>query len=141
VSIRNALHRQYLTIALAFLALLTAATVAFLFPLLRPIPVAPPLPEHPQPETAYVREPFHQGLSGSQPFRPTVHGSIRLGSPIAGTYVLQKADPVWPQGTSEHLGGDVVVEVVVDREGRVASAKAVYGNPLFYAAVLDAVRQ
>jgi periplasmic protein TonB len=55
--------------------------------------------------------------------------------------VLKKVVPVWPRGTREHLTGDVVVEVVVDREGRVASAKAVYGHPLLYTATLDAVRK
>jgi protein TonB len=55
--------------------------------------------------------------------------------------VLKKVNPVWPRGTRERFTGEVVVEVVVDREGRVASAKAVYGHPFLYMATLDAIRQ
>jgi TonB family protein len=134
------LHRQYVTIALILLALLTAATAAFIFPLLRPVPPPPTVPRHLESESAYVHEPFRPVFPG-KPVGQPLRGPIRVSPPIAGSYVLHTVNPVLPSGTTRHLTGEVIVDVVVDREGHIESAKVVSGHPLLYAAALDAVCQ
>ena len=123
------------------LAVLTATGVVFLLPLMRPVPAPPVAPRYGRTVPQFVTEPFHMGIPpgpGSPPLPDLVH----IGPPIAGSYLLQKIDPVSPPPkTPEHIRGEVTIDIVVDREGYVESAKAVSGSPLLFGAALDAVRQ
>ena len=71
---------------------------------------------------------------GGAPVRPG--GDIREPRRIAGPL------PVYPEAARRaHIEGKVVIECVIDVDGRVTDLKVVSGHPLFNEAALDAVRR
>jgi TonB family protein len=70
----------------------------------------------------------------------------RLGEAISpgitGGTLQHKVVPVYPaQARDMRLEGDVVLEAMVNEEGRVEDLKAISGNPVLAQAALDAVRK
>lgn len=67
---------------------------------------------------------------------------LRVSSGVAEGNLIHRVNPVYPpQAKSRNLSGDVSLEAVIDREGRVTQLVAVSGSPLFAKAAMDAVRK
>jgi protein TonB len=82
------------------------------------------LPPPPPPPPAVVREP------------------IRVGGAITAPALVSRVEPVYPPlAASAHVQGVVILEAVVDREGRVESVKVLRSIPLLDDAATAAVRQ
>jgi TonB family protein len=64
---------------------------------------------------------------------------LKISGLILQGKAIERKIPEYPAlARPIHLEGQVVVEVVISPEGRVESAKAVSGNPLFVKAATDA---
>ena len=63
------------------------------------------------------------------------------GGVIEG-YLVKQVQPVYPH-VAQTIGvqGDVILQAMIDREGRIEQLQAVSGHPMLVAAALDAVRQ
>ena len=67
---------------------------------------------------------------------------IRVGGSIRAPMQLRKVNPAYPPiAQSARVQGVVILEVVIDEQGRVADAKILRSIPLLDQAALDAVRQ
>jgi TonB family protein len=56
--------------------------------------------------------------------------------------LLYRVDPEYPRAARvAHVSGDVVLEIVINKQGRVEEVKATSGNPLLIQSAIDAVRQ
>ena len=81
--------------------------------------------------------------TGSEPTfsaRPGVD-VIRKSGGVFQNSVLNRVDPIYPPlAKAAQVSGAVVVEVVVDVEGNVKSARAVSGHPLLKDAAVTAAR-
>ncbi len=99
-------------------------------------------------ESRTIHAHLFETSSGSPSTGPANDGSgwpeasIRLGSRILLSRLLHRADPVEPREASlAGLEEEVVVELLVDDTGKVASARVIKGDPRLSQAVLEAVRQ
>lgn len=77
---------------------------------------------------------------------PTRNRAPNNSKPISGGVLNSKAislpKPTYPAiAKAAHASGTVVVQVTVDEDGSVASARAVSGHPLLQAAATQAARQ
>ncbi|HST52054.1 MAG TPA: energy transducer TonB [Pyrinomonadaceae bacterium] len=74
------------------------------------------------------------------PQRPT--GPVHLPSEIISSKTLSKPAPPYPLIAKQtRTQGTVVVQIVIDEQGHVISAKALSGNPLLQAAAVQAANQ
>ncbi len=84
------------------------------------------------------------GSSGVTPV-PVPGGTsapLRVGEGVRSPRVLSKIQPIVPYAASASgIGGDVILSVVVDNGGRVATARVVSGPGVLRNAALEAVRQ
>ena len=56
--------------------------------------------------------------------------------------LVKKVEPEYPAEAQEKkIQGSVKLQVVVQKDGSVAVQRAVEGDPIFYAAAIEAVRQ
>lgn len=68
--------------------------------------------------------------------------AIRVGGQVRPPIKIKEVAPVYPAiAQSARVQGDVVIEMTIDDEGKVADAKVVKSVPLLDQAALDAVRQ
>jgi periplasmic protein TonB len=66
-------------------------------------------------------------------------GTITLTSSVISSKVVEKPAPPYPQiAKTAGISGPVAVQILVDEQGRVVSAKATSGNPLLQAAAVQA---
>lgn len=66
-------------------------------------------------------------------------GPLRLPSSLITSKVIDKPAPPYPQvARAAGVQGVVAVQILVDEEGRVVSAKAASGNPLLHVAAVQA---
>jgi protein TonB len=76
---------------------------------------------------------------------PTPHkpsGPVALSSSLILSKTLSKPAPPYPLIAKEtHTQGPVVVQIVIDEQGHVISAKALNGSPLLQAAAVQAAYQ
>jgi TonB family protein len=60
----------------------------------------------------------------------------------ARQHLTQKTDPIYPPiAAAAHIEGDVVISVVIDAKGQVASEKVLSGPAMLQQAALDAVKR
>jgi TonB family protein len=60
---------------------------------------------------------------------------------VVGGQMLDKPAPTYPTiAKAAHASGDVLVQVIVDENGKVIAAKAIGGHPLLQAASVTAAR-
>ena len=64
---------------------------------------------------------------------------LRWAPSFAERNLIQRVEPVYPADI--HVDGNVVLEILIDREGNVTEAVVVSGHPLLIGAALDAVKQ
>ena len=56
--------------------------------------------------------------------------------------ILHRVEPEYPRvARAAHVMGDVVLEIVIDKQGNVATAKALSGHPLLIESAMNAVKQ
>jgi TonB family protein len=75
---------------------------------------------------------------------PTIDGEfpIRVGGNIAAPAKIRDAQPVYPpEAQTKRIEGNVILEVTIDREGKVRNARILKSVPMLDRAALDAVRQ
>jgi protein TonB len=73
---------------------------------------------------------------------PPVPDRVRVGGAIIPPRKIKDATPTYPAAArAARIGGVVIVEAVIGRDGRIASARVVRSVPLLDAAALDAVRE
>src|SRR4030095_6191519 len=61
---------------------------------------------------------------------------------VVGGQMLDKPAPTYPAiAKAAHASGDVLVQVIVDEDGKVIAAKSISGHPLLQAAAVTAARQ
>jgi periplasmic protein TonB len=67
---------------------------------------------------------------------------VQIGGDIQAPRKVKHVAPVYPPlALQVHLSGMVIVECVIDRDGRVTSARVLRGHPLLDAAAVRAVEQ
>jgi TonB family protein len=72
---------------------------------------------------------------GESPLKP-------VSCPAPGGTLAHSVEPeAPPQAKIIHLGGDVVLQITIDKQGRVADAKVVSGHGLLVGAAQNAVKQ
>lgn len=83
---------------------------------------APPRPSQPQAESPVKR--------------------VRVSPGVGMAFVLEKAEPEYPaEARDAGVEGDVVLHVIVGRDGAVAEVEVLSGHPLLTDAALEAVRR
>jgi TonB family protein len=76
------------------------------------------------------------------PGAPQAPVRIRVGGAIKPPQLVSSAMPVYPTMARESgIDGDVVIDTMIDKTGKVASAKVISGPSMLRQAALDALRQ
>ena len=74
--------------------------------------------------------------------RERIAKAIRVGGNVRPPIRIKEVAPVYPAiAQTARVQGDVVIEMTIDDEGKVADARVVKSVPLLDQAALDAVRQ
>jgi TonB family protein len=80
------------------------------------------------------------GGASKQPVAPAV--PLPVGGDVKTARLLSSAPPVYPSlARAQHIEGAVLVDALVDVNGRVSSMKVVSGPVLLHQAAMDALRQ
>jgi protein TonB len=67
---------------------------------------------------------------------------VRVGGHIQAPRKIRHVDPTYPElARAARVSGIVILECVIDREGRVQSVEVLSGHPLLKAAAMNAVQQ
>jgi periplasmic protein TonB len=86
-------------------------------------------------------------LGGSRqvptPPPPTAHkGPYRVGGKVQPPHLIEQVQPVYPPLAKQaRIQGDVLIDSVIDKEGRVTQMKVVSGSPLLVQAAIQALQQ
>jgi TonB family protein len=76
------------------------------------------------------------------PFRFAEPKRLRVSGGIAEKLRTHYVEPEYPQSARiSHISGDVILQILIDREGRIAELTAVSGPPLFFESAIKAVKQ
>jgi protein TonB len=76
------------------------------------------------------------------PTPQTPAGPVRLSSVVISSKAISKPAPPYPMIAKEgRIQGPVAVQIVIDEQGRVISARATSGHPLLQAAAVQAAYQ
>jgi TonB family protein len=82
------------------------------------------------------------GLGGStkQPVAPAI--PLPIGGDVKSAHLISSVPPVYPSlARSQHIEGQVLVDALIDVNGRVSSMRIVSGPVLLHQAAMDALRQ
>jgi TonB family protein len=67
---------------------------------------------------------------------------LRVSAGVAHGLKIKDVEPEYPANArSQHIQGDVILAVTIDKEGNTASIKTIQGDPLLVAAAIKAVSQ
>jgi TonB family protein len=78
----------------------------------------------------------------AQGLPPSYNGAIRVGGNIRQPQKIKDAKPLYPpEAQQARVEGVVILEVVVDENGKVKDAQVLRSIPMLDAAAMDAVRQ
>jgi len=125
--------------AIAALLLATGTFAAVWFPL-----NAPPAPA--KPAAAAPAAPVFKDAAPIAAVRkdatPARQEPVRVGAKVQEGKLIYKVNPVYPEiARAARIEGTVLLEVVVDELGSVASLRVLNGTPMLDQAAVDAVRQ
>jgi TonB family protein len=68
--------------------------------------------------------------------------AIRVSQGITGGKLVRRVEPQYPyQAKQQRVGGDVMLQAVIGKDGRVHDIKTIRGNEMLAAAAMNAVRQ
>jgi TonB family protein len=74
---------------------------------------------------------------GNQPAAP-----LPIGGDVIPAHLLSSVPPVYPQlARTQRLSGDVVLDALIDQNGRVSATKVISGPNLLHQPAMDAVKQ
>jgi TonB family protein len=74
--------------------------------------------------------------------RPQTLRRLRISMAVADGLSLRKVEPVYPtEAKRKQIQGDVILMVVVDKQGTVTGTKVISGDPVLAEAAVDAVKQ
>ncbi|MGH9754868.1 MAG: energy transducer TonB [Blastocatellia bacterium] len=80
------------------------------------------------------------GTADEPPPMPT--SPVRVSTGVIQSEALTRVHPIYPSIAKQiNASGDVQVEIVIDEQGRVISAKAISGHPVLRSAAEDAARK
>jgi len=78
-------------------------------------------------------------FNGAFPLTPT---RIKIGGNVQASKLVRKVDPDYPaQARAERIEGDVTVQIVISKAGKVIDATAVEGSPILAEAAIRVVWQ
>jgi TonB family protein len=78
----------------------------------------------------------------SSPGAVTPPEKLSISADVAERNLVNKIDPQYPQMAKiAHIQGDVIISGIINREGKIAEAKALSGHPILVQSALDAVKQ
>jgi TonB family protein len=125
--------------AIAALLLATGTFAAVWFPL-----NAPPAPA--KPAAAAPAAPVFKDAAPIAAVRkdatPARQEPVRVGAKVQEGKLIYKVNPVYPEiARAARIEGTVLLEVVVDELGSVASLRVLNGTPMLDQAAIDAVKQ
>lgn len=73
---------------------------------------------------------------------PAPREPIRVGGRVQPPRLIQRIEPVYPPLAQQaRVQGEVVIDAVIETDGRVAEMQVISGHPLLIQAALDAVRR
>ena len=77
------------------------------------------------------------------PPKPVVHkGPYRVGGKVQAPQLIRQVQPVYPPlAKTARVQGDVVIDSVIDQQGKVTQMKVVSGSPLLIQAAIEALEQ
>lgn len=76
------------------------------------------------------------GAGSSRPAR------LRVSQGVIAGLMIRHVDPVYPaEAKKKHIGGDVLLKILINKEGHVVDAVIVKGDPMLAGAAVDAVKQ
>jgi len=80
--------------------------------------------------------------NAAPPPMPVPSGPVRVGGQVREPRVISRVIPVYPIGAkSSRVEGDVVMDILIGKDGKVSSANVISGPALLRQAALDAVRR
>src|SRR5215469_2535605 len=75
-------------------------------------------------------------------FKTVTFRKLRISSGVAEANLIHKVEPKYPdKAKAEHIQGDVVMQCVIDKEGKLVVTKVLSGDPVLAEASLKAVSQ
>jgi protein TonB len=67
---------------------------------------------------------------------------IRVSSGVVEGLLLHKVEPAYPQMAKiAHIQGDVLLQAIISKTGRIENLRAISGHPILQQAALEAVKQ
>ncbi|HYX70512.1 MAG TPA: energy transducer TonB [Terriglobales bacterium] len=74
--------------------------------------------------------------------RPALPRPAAVSGGVIEGYLVQRVQPLYPHlAKLTGVQGDVILQAMIDRDGRIEQLQAVSGHPLLVSAALEAVRQ
>ena len=104
--------------------------------------IPPPPPPPPPRENTSAGPPPPPPPDSADPPSSGEPSDIRKPGGLLGGKATRRVEPTYPEAAkAAQITGAVVVEIEIDKEGNVASARAISGHPLLRAAGVEAARQ
>lgn len=73
---------------------------------------------------------------------PVSHEPVRIGGQVQAPALVKRVEPIYPAiAQLAVIDGIVILDVIIDEQGRVQSLKVLRGNPLLAKAASEAVQQ
>jgi protein TonB len=67
---------------------------------------------------------------------------IRISSGVAESLIRHKVNPVYPwDARVNHITGDVLIRIVIDRQGNVSNMTVIRGDPILIESAIKAIKQ
>jgi protein TonB len=67
---------------------------------------------------------------------------FRVSSGVMAGLMIRRVDPVYPaEAKKKHVSGDVLLKILINKQGHVVDAVIVKGDPLLANAAVNAVKQ
>jgi protein TonB len=93
-------------------------------------------------ETLSAESSLNSGFADSskQPAAPAV--PVAVGGDVTPARMISSVPPMYPAlAKTQHVGGDVRIDALIDASGRVTTMKVISGPSLLHQAAMDALRQ
>jgi TonB family protein len=106
------------------------------------IPPPPPPPPPPPRDKSSAGPPPPPPPPNAEPPSGEGPSAIRKSGGLLHGKAIRRVEPTYPEAAkAAQITGAVVVEIVIDKEGNVASARAISGHPLLRASAVEAASQ
>ena len=85
-------------------------------------------------------DPGSLGILASKDKQPAA--PVPVGGDVTPAHLLSSVPPIYPQlARTQRLSGDVIIDALIDKDGRVSATRAVSGPALLHQSAMDAVKQ